>query len=153
MSMETDTPMSILIKLRTRLNDMLKSGIATPESFGLYQQTMLQLYQEFDRRRISNLEQAAQLRAQASAIESQAHAFTAATSLLFAVVNGYIELEEKRARETAEREAERLANEPQPEAPKKNKGGRPKKNKSVEPVVDAAASSPGAGSTDAPDES
>ena len=138
--MDTETPATILVKLRTRMNELLRLGIVTPEGFGMYQQTVLQLLQEFDRRKASCFAQAEQLRTQAAAVESQGHAFGVSGSILFAVVNGYIDAEEKRVREDLERQKDRQAG-AEPVAPPKKKV-RAKKDK--EPVEDASAPSPGA---------
>ena len=132
--MENESPATILVKLRTRMNDLLRMGIVTPEGFGMYQQTVLQLLQEFDRRKATCFSQAEQLRAQAAASESQGHAFSVCGSILFSIVNGYIDLEEKRIREMKEREeADGVKVKPAPvldsqasaEEPQKRKPGRP----------------------------
>jgi hypothetical protein len=105
--METpETQATILVKLRTRMNDLLRMGIVTPDGFGMYQQTVLQLLQEFDRRKATCFTQAEQLKAQAAASEAQGHAFSVCGSVLFSVVNGYIDLEEKRLKEEQERARE-----------------------------------------------
>ncbi len=101
-----ETPATVLVKLRARMNDLLRMGLVTPEGFGMYQQTVLQLLQEFDRRKQTCFQQAEQLRAQAAASESQGHAFSVCGSILFSIVNGYIDLEEKRIREEQERAKE-----------------------------------------------
>jgi hypothetical protein len=95
------------------------------------------------------MSQAEQLRTQAAAVESQGHAFSAAGSVLFAVVNGYIDLEEKRIREMQERAAAEAPKESEVVKPQAKKRGRPKKVS--EPAVDALAPTPEVGS-DAPDE-
>jgi hypothetical protein len=91
-----------LIKLRQRILDLEKLGYMTPESFGTYQQTILQIWQEAEQRRQTCLAQAATLRVQAASAEAQAHAFSAMSSVMFAVVNGFVEAEEKRIREEIE---------------------------------------------------
>jgi len=96
-----------LLRLRQRLLEFQKIGYMTPESFGTYEQTLLQIWQEAEQRRQTCLSQANTLRMQAAAAEAQAHAFSAMSSVMFAVINGFIEIEEKRIREEAEREAER----------------------------------------------
>jgi hypothetical protein len=116
------TPQEDLIRLRTRLLDLQKTGLLNPDNFGTYQQTILQIWQESERRRASCLQQAATLRQQAAAAEAQSHAFSVIGSIIYSVVNGYIELEERRAREEQERalEKERAAAEEsseEPEAP------------------------------------
>lgn len=95
-----------LVKLRQRILDLEKIGYMTPESFGTYQQTILQIWQEAEQRRQTCLAQASTLRMQAASAEAQAHAFSAMSSVMFAVVNGFVEAEEKRVREEAERALE-----------------------------------------------
>ena len=95
-----------LLKLRQRMLDLQKLGMLTPESFGMYQQTVLQIWQEAERRRQTCMAQAENFREQARAAEAQAHAFSAMASIMYAVVNGYIQLEEKRVAEEAERKKE-----------------------------------------------
>jgi len=121
-----------LIRLRTRLLDLQRSQKLNPESFALYQQTILQLHQETESRKQSCFSQAQTLRTQAAAIESQGHAFSSMASILFSVVNGYVLLEEKRIAEEIEREKERLENaepEPSPVPPPDRKKSHPKKKK------------------------
>lgn len=102
----------IIFKIRKRLNDLLSKGLVNPDAFGMYQQTILQLHQECERRRQTCLGQAETLKRQAAAAESQSHAFSAMASIIFSVVNGYADLEERRLREEAERAAERAKIEP-----------------------------------------
>jgi len=121
--MESNVPntQNDLLRLRKRLMDLQAVGVLEDSQHGLYQQTILQLWQEAERRRQTCMSQAETLRMQASAAEAQAHAFSAMSSMMYAVVNGYIELEEKRVREEKERQAEKAADEPpvevQEEAP------------------------------------
>lgn len=105
-----------LIRLRQRLLDLQGTQRLSTEAYGLYQQTILQIHQEAERRKQTCFQQAATLRAQASAAESQGHAFSSIASIIYAVVNGYIEVEEKRLREDQERR-ERLAEETAPDSP------------------------------------
>jgi hypothetical protein len=150
MSLENETASTIVLKLRARLADMLKTGLVAPEHFGLYQQTMLQLLGEIERREQECRNQAQQLRQQAAAADSQAHAFIAMKSILFNVVNGYLDLEERRLKEIAEREAEAKAAAAPVGAPKK------RRRKNAESAADAPESLPEAtpgAESDAPVES
>jgi hypothetical protein len=128
MEKESESNTTILVKLRTRMNDLLRMGVITPDGFGVYQQTVLQLLQEFDRRKSSCFQQAETLRAQASAVEAQGHAFSVCGSILFSIVNGYCDLEEKRIREMAERAANEPPPEPTPDVKTPARRGRPPKN-------------------------
>ena len=95
-------PDETLVRLRTRLLDLQKAGAFNPEFFGTYQQTILQVYNEAERKKQACLQQAESLKRQAAAVEAQAHAFGTFGSILFSVVNGYVELEQKRLREEHE---------------------------------------------------
>ena len=95
-----------LIRLRQKMVDLQKLDYMTPESFGTYQQTILQIWQEADRRRQTCITQAETLRRQAAAAEAQAGAFSVMSSIMYNVVNGFVEAGEKRIREEAERAAE-----------------------------------------------
>lgn len=99
MSNETDD----LIRLRTRLIDLQRTGALNPESFGMYQQTLLQIYQEAERRKQTCQSQAQAYKQQAAAAEAQSHAFATIGSILYSVVNGYVDIQEKRAIEDEER--------------------------------------------------
>lgn len=99
----------ILLRLRKRILDLQGLGYMTPESFGTYQQTVLQIWQEADRRRQTCLSQGETLRRQAAAADAQAGAFAAMCSIMFNVVNGFVEAGEKSLREELERKAEKEA--------------------------------------------
>lgn len=147
-------PNEELVRLRKRVNDLLQLGAATPETFA---QTMMQLWQEGERRRQSCIAEAEDHLRKYHAMVAQAHGFAAQSSILYSVINGYATIEERKAQELAERAKEQAENpvEVPPGAstdtpPKKNKGGRPRK--APESVMDGEASPPEGGSN-APDES
>lgn len=101
-----NNPNEEILRLRRRVKDLLALGYMTEESGGTYEQTLLQIWQEADRGRQNCLNQAETLKRQAAAAEAQAGAFTLMSSILFNVVNGFVEAGNKRLREDAEREAE-----------------------------------------------
>ncbi len=101
-------PEQELTKLRKRLSDLLRLGGATPETFV---QTLLQMWQETEKRRQSSLREAEDLLRKYHALVAQSHAFAAQASIAYSVVNGYVILEERRAQEVADRERERAAHE------------------------------------------
>ena len=86
--------------------DLKGLGYMTPESAGTYEQTILLTWQEADRRRQTLLSQAETLRRQAAAADAQAGAFGTVASILYNIVNGFVEAGQKRLREEAERKAE-----------------------------------------------
>lgn len=99
-------PQEELTRLRLRLNDLLRLEAATPATF---QQAIMQIWQESERRRQSCLSESEDHLRRYHALLAQAHGFSALSSIVFAVINGYVELEEKRVREEAERAHEKAA--------------------------------------------
>jgi hypothetical protein len=101
-----NNPSEEILRLRRRVKDLLSLGYMTEESGGTYEQTILQVWQEADRGRVNCLQQAETLKRQAAAAEAQAGAFTMMSSILYNVVNGFVEAGNRRSREDAERKAE-----------------------------------------------
>ena len=101
-------PEQELFKLRRKLSDLIRMGAATPETF---MQALMQIFQETDKRRISCLAEAEDHLRKYQALLSQAHAFTAQSSIAFAVIDGYVKIEERRAQELAERAQEKAQQE------------------------------------------
>jgi hypothetical protein len=97
-------PADELIKLRKRVNDLLRLGAATPETFA---QTILQIFQETERHRQSSMEQAEEHLRKYHALVAQGQGFAMQSSILYSVINGYATIEERRALELAEREREK----------------------------------------------
>lgn len=93
-----------LIRLRQRFLDLQKLGALTPESFGMFQQSFMEVYQEAEKRRQACLAQADELRRKASAAESQSHAYSTISSILYSIVDGHIGIEQKRLVEEQARE-------------------------------------------------
>lgn len=109
-----DSAVDDLVRIRTKLLDLQRTGVLSAEGFPTYQQTILQILQECERRKQGLFSQVQTLRAQASAAESQAHAFSAMGSILYNIINGYVENEQRRIEEEQRRAAER-ENDGQPE--------------------------------------
>lgn len=94
-----------LAEIRLKLLELQKGGAFTPDSFGTYEQTVLQLHQECERRKQSLLAHANTLSEQIKAAQAQAAAFTVVASLLYNVVNGFVEAEKRRLHEETARAA------------------------------------------------
>lgn len=114
--MESDKSQEILLKLRRRLQELQGLGYMDPASAGTYEQTLLQIWQSADKERVTCFSQAETLKRQAAAAEAQGHAFTAMASIIYNIVNGFVEAGQKRLREDAEREAQRKAEAAEQEA-------------------------------------
>ena len=124
-------PNEELLRLRKRVTDLLKLGAATPETFA---QSILQIWQETERHRQSSMEQAEDHLRKYHALVAQAQGFAMQSSILYSVINGYATIEERKAQEMADREAERRVNEAETPAPPQTqepvatpKRGRPRK--------------------------
>ena len=120
-----------LVRLRQRVLDLQKVSPMDSEAFGTYQQTVLQIWKECEGRRQTCMSQAQDYLKKAEAAQSQAGAFSIMASIMYSVVNGFVEAEEKRLREEAERAAEAKehdADTPAPTEPEKpSKRGRKRK--------------------------
>lgn len=127
-----DTTQEDLLRLRRRVKDLLNLGYLSPEAAGTYEQTILLTWQEADRRRVALRQKAETLRLQAAAADAEAGAYTTISSILYNVVNGFVEAGQKRAAEEVERakEVEQNAKEEAEArtAAQPRKRGRPKKS-------------------------
>jgi len=92
-----------ILRMRKAIQELAVLGVLTPETVGTYEQTILQIWKEAERRRVSLQQQAEVLRKQAAAADAQAGAFSAMASIMFSVVHGFVEVSQKRALEDAER--------------------------------------------------
>lgn len=122
------------LRLRKRLGDLMRMGAATPDTF---QQAVLQIWQEAERQRQMSMTQAEEHLRKYHSCNAQAHAFSMTSSIAFAVINGFVVMEERRVQEEQrqaqeraekEREAAKLASDvPQAEgtlAPRKKRTPR-----------------------------
>jgi hypothetical protein len=100
-----------LIRLRRRVSDLVRLGAATPET---YIQTVLQLFQEVERRRQACMSEADDYLRKHHALVAQAHGFSSMSSILFSIINGFATLEERRLQEMTDRAKERAENGPAP---------------------------------------
>jgi hypothetical protein len=97
-------PNEEIVRLRKRVNDLLRLGAATPETFA---QTLMQIWQEGERRRQSCMSEAEDHLRKYHAMVAQAHGFAAQSSILYSVINGYATIEERRVLELAEQAKEK----------------------------------------------
>lgn len=112
-----------LSRLRKRMSDLLRLNAATPET---YLQTVMQLFQEGERRRQACLTEAEDHLRKHHALVAQAHGFSSMTSVLYSIINGFATLEEKRLQEMADRAKEQSENAPPPAPPAPVQAAPPK---------------------------
>jgi hypothetical protein len=95
-----------IVKLRNRFVDAVKHELVTGESADFYQSTLLSIMNDAERQRQEHIAAAQRLREQAIAEEGQAKAFSAMSSMVYNVLNGFISKAEEAAREETELKAE-----------------------------------------------
>ena len=91
-----------LIKIRSSVADLLNRGAITPLSKDLYEGTLVQLLNDAERNRQSCMSQADNLKRQSIMLEGQASAFAAISSMVVAVLNGFVLQALKNDEETAQ---------------------------------------------------
>jgi hypothetical protein len=115
-------PNEELVRLRRRVADLLRLGAATPETF---HQTIMQVWQESERRRQSCMQEAEEHLRRYHAMVAQGQGFATVGSILYSVINGFATLEERRLIETAEREKEQKEKEEAAKALAESQAGTP----------------------------
>lgn len=95
-----------IIKIRKRVADAVNQGVIENNIKDFYEATLLQILNDAERQRQHCVLQAETLRKQASVLDGQASGFSAVSSIVFNVLNGYILAAEKAKREEVERETE-----------------------------------------------
>ena len=116
-------------RLRMRVGELLRLGALTPETF---QQTVMQVWQEGERRRQTCLQEAEEHLRRYHASISQASAFAAQSSILYSVVNGYVVIEERKNAELAERAREKAQQEAEKQELEKQEAEKREAEKKVE---------------------
>jgi hypothetical protein len=100
-------------KLRRRFADAINAGVISKDGKDTFEAVLLQIVNEADKQRQSNLNQADALRRQASALDGQANAFSSVASIVYSVLNGYVTAQERALedeRRVAAEMAEKLEN-------------------------------------------
>lgn len=101
-----------IIRLRQRMQDAVAKGVVSEDGKGIMEAALIQVMNEAEKNRQNCLTQAENLKKQAATAEGQAGAFSSVISIIYNVLNGFVnaaekaEVEEARvAAEKAEREA------------------------------------------------
>ncbi len=134
-------PNEEILRLRRRTIELVRLGAATPETF---QQTIMQLWQEGERRRQASIAEAEDHLRKYHACLSQAGAFAAQSSILFSIVNGFATLEERRLQENARvaAEAAEKARAEQQKAEQERAAAKPPEPPALPPTPVAAPDPP-----------
>lgn len=99
-----------IIKLRMKLADAVGSG-ALDTSKESFEAVLIQIMNDAERNRQNCVTQAENFRKQASTIDGQAAGFASVVSIVYNVINGYINAAERSKLEEARVEEERLERE------------------------------------------
>lgn len=95
-----------VLKLRKKLIDAVTAGVVDANSKTTIEAFLIQIMNESEKNRQQCMSQAEELKKRASSIEGQAAGFTAVGSIVYNVINGFIQ-----AAERDRKERERLAQE------------------------------------------
>jgi hypothetical protein len=95
-----------LVRLRKRMIDALDLGVINSNSKDLYEATLIQIMNEAEKQRQTCVARAEDMRRQAAIADGQSHAFSQVSSIIYNVLNGYINVAEKQKREEQEFAAE-----------------------------------------------
>lgn len=118
-----------LVRLRKRMLDALGLGVVDGTSKDLYEATLIQVMNEAEKQRQTCVARAEDMRRQAAIADGQAHAFSQTGSIVYNVLNGFINAAERQKREEQEFAAE--------DAEKKAAKEAAANVESTDPVVDA----------------
>jgi len=100
-----------ILKLRQRMKDAVAKGLVNPDGKDFFEATLLQVMNDAERNRQNCVSQAENLRRQAATMDGQAGAFASVTSIVYNVLNGFVNATEKAEAEEARIEAERVEKE------------------------------------------
>lgn len=90
-----------IVKLRTRFQEALKLGLVQGDMADFYQTTLLSIMNDAERKRQEHLAAAQRMMEQAKVEEGQAKAFSAMSSMVYNVLNGFITKAEQALEEEA----------------------------------------------------
>lgn len=96
-----------LIKLRKRVADAVSKGVVNQEGKDFYEATLIQIMNDAERNRQNCVTQAENLRRQAAVMDGQAGAFASVSSIVYSVINGYVNIAERDEEERKQAEAEK----------------------------------------------
>ena len=91
-----------LIQIRQRVSDLLNQGAITPNSKDFYEGTLIQVMNDAERNRQNCMVAAENLKRQVSMMEGQASGFAAVSSMVLAVLNGFVKKTEQTNQEVIE---------------------------------------------------
>jgi hypothetical protein len=101
-----------VLKLRKKLVDAVSAGVVDPNSKGTVEAFLIQIMNESEKNRQQCTSQAEDLRKRAAMLDGQASAFTAVSSIVYNVINGFTQAAERDRRErerAAQEDAEKQA--------------------------------------------
>jgi len=102
MSMSVD-----LINLRKRVADATRLGVVSDENKSIYEATLIQILNESERQRLRCHNMIEDFKRKAAQAEAQANAYSQMSSIIYNVINGFVQLAEKGQAEEAEAKEEK----------------------------------------------
>jgi len=100
-----------IIKLRKRVQDAVIKGIVQSDGKDFLEASFIQIMNDAEKNRQNCMGQAENLRRQAAVLDGQASAFGSVSSIVYNVLNGFVNAAEREEEERARREAEEAEHE------------------------------------------
>lgn len=106
-----------IIKLRKRVADAVAKGVVNQEGKDFYEATLIQVMNDAEKNRQNCVAQAENLRRQAAVMDGQAGAFASVSSIVYGVINGFVNVAERDEEERKRAEEEKVKASSQDSAP------------------------------------
>lgn len=95
-----------LFRLRKRVADAVSTGVIDPNNKDILEALMIQIMNDAERNRQQCVSQAESLRKQAATLDGQAGAFASVSSIVYNVLNGFVQAAEREKQEDIRAEQE-----------------------------------------------
>ena len=96
-----------VLKLRKRVADAVSKGVINKEGREFFEATLIQVMNDAEKNRQNCVAQAENLRRQAAVMDGQAGAFASVSSIVYGVINGFVNIAERDEEERKKLEAEK----------------------------------------------
>ena len=100
-----------ILKLRKRVQDAVVKGVVQADGREFLEASFIQIMNDAEKNRQNCMAQAENLRRQASILDGQAGAFGSVSSIVYNVLNGFVNAAEREEQERLRREEEKAAEE------------------------------------------
>ena len=100
-----------LFKLRQKFQDAITKGVISEDNKDIFEATLIQIMNDAEKNKQNCINQAENLRKQASVFDGQASAFASVSSIIYNVIHGFVIIAEKNKEEDILLNSEKNKNE------------------------------------------